>query len=999
MNAHRDLTPPDLAVQGSLEHAGGLQPPVPVAMRSVSAVSQEDVFFHLDLLRSLQLHSRLFVLILAVGLAAAAGYFFTAWPVYNADCLVYIRPAPPRLMAGPGVQSWPYDDITLQSFIQQQLKNVTRNDVLRAAVNKLPAGSWLRNSETEQQAVERLGRAIKVERLDGSYQVAITAKASDSSLAAALANAVAASFVESARMDLRAGDPQRIQLLGEELERVKKALVADRAEQEQLNRSLGVANLGSKVSEPFDVQIETVRIELGKARAAHDEAAARLTSLAATASDSTAAMDAEADERIIADPGLVSMKASLNQRRALLISQMANLTPNHPQYKQNAEELAQINASLEKMMKELRAKAAAHIEQRLRNDLERTSAYETRLNGQLAQMSGVASSVTPRLQRASDLAIDIERLQNRYTQVDEQYRNLSIENQAPGAVYVSSPALPPLQASWMHLLRNIVIILLGALVIALGAAVVAHNLDPRVYIAADVERVLGFSPMAQLPDFRQVSSSVGEEYMLRLAAAIEHAYQQNGLKSCIITGAAPGAGTSTVASRVTTMLEGMGRSTVLVDASGTPPPPKDLKIGADPFNHLVSTRVDNSPSSLLQQMAEETDAETIVLTDTAPLLASGETEYLARFVDSAIVVIQSGLTTRAQLREVAQTLQRLEVAAVGFVLNRVSIQKANPSFRQSVRAVEQRLAVQNRLRARHSQRTRPSAQHQSEVQEPSVVTETDDAKQPDLSPSQDASPQPVISAEPVAASVPASANSRHAVPETEPAAAHVPRGRGEPRRPAPAVRAPRPSAVPPPPAPEPLPSEAATAAPRRPVPAAPEQPHPPISASRAATSPSSRPAAAPAATAAPGRWAPPAPPPDQSEPLPDDQPSERDDAGYAAASRLGGLRNLLVSLGRRSMNNDGEAGEEPDLEPRFERATMRPAYPDSPLPGADAPHNDNPARLTAQPEFLPPKPAAEVEKEKEAVRPAPRRENLDPEEIQTLPSWRGQYRKKRYPPM
>jgi len=64
-----------------------------------------------------------------------------------------------------------------------------------------------------------------------------------------------------------------------------------------------------------------------------------------------------------------------------------------------------------------------------------------------------------------------------------------------------------------------------------------------------------------------------------------------------------------------------------------------------------------------------------------------ETVYLARFVDSPMVVIQSGLTTRAQLREVV--LQRLEVPAVGPALNGVSIEKANPSFRRSVRAVEQ----------------------------------------------------------------------------------------------------------------------------------------------------------------------------------------------------------------------------------------------------------------------------------------------------------------------
>lgn len=140
----------------------------------------------------------------------------------------------------------------------------------------------------------------------------------------------------------------------------------------------------------------------------------------------------------------------------------------------------------------------------------------------------------------------------------------------------------------------------------------------------------------------------------------------------------------------------------------------------------------------------------------------------------------------------------------------------------------------------------------------------------------------------------------------------------------------------------------------------------------------------------------------KNEPQPEDVSAERDDTGYVAASRLGGLRNLLVSLGRKSLNKDGEpeSDSDPDLEPRFERATVRPAYPDASLPEADAPESGTATRLTAQPEILPPKPVAEAEKEKEVVRPTPtRRESVDPDEIQTLPSWRGQYRKKRYPPL
>ena len=100
----------------------------------------------------------------------------------------------------------------------------------------------------------------------------------------------------------------------------------------------------------------------------------------------------------------------------------------------------------------------------------------------------------------------------------------------------------------------------------------------------------------------------------------------------------------------------------------------------------------------LQQLAEEeeTGEGNLVITDTAPLAVSAETEYLARLVDCAIIVVESGVSTRSQLREVANSLQRLDVAAVGFVLNRVKLQKADPAFRRSVRDVEQHLRTQGR---------------------------------------------------------------------------------------------------------------------------------------------------------------------------------------------------------------------------------------------------------------------------------------------------------------
>ncbi len=113
----------------------------------------------------------------------------------------------------------------------------------------------------------------------------------------------------------------------------------------------------------------------------------------------------------------------------------------------------------------------------------------------------------------------------------------------------------------------------------------------------------------------------------------------------------------------------------------------------------------NRQSALSDQSSNDADDPKLVLTDAAPIAVSAETEYLARFADCAIVVIESGVTTRAEIRDAAATLQRLNVGTVGFVLNRVGMTKADPSFRASVDAIEKHLQSQMGAGARRSKRT------------------------------------------------------------------------------------------------------------------------------------------------------------------------------------------------------------------------------------------------------------------------------------------------------
>ena len=233
-------------------------------------------------------------------------------------------------------------------------------------------------------------------------------------------------------------------------------------------------------------------------------------------------------------------------------------------------------------------------------------------------------------------------------------------NTARSPLYVQ-----PTLSAMIHiaLLLQLGFAFLGAVV-----AIVAYKTDPRISVASDVERLVGFVPMAQLPDFSEVSDEVAKEHLMRLVARIDTALGDRMVKNCVFTGTGPGAGATTVALRVKETLETLGRAAV----------------------------VRHGTKALLDSVVEEVEGQTaeMVLTDTAPLTASAETEYLARHADCTIVVIESGVTTRAQLRSIAGALQRLHLPFVGFVLNRVRSAKADEAFRRSLEETKRDLLFQ-----------------------------------------------------------------------------------------------------------------------------------------------------------------------------------------------------------------------------------------------------------------------------------------------------------------
>lgn len=1004
-----------------------LAPLAPAAARfgdAAAAVHPEQALFRLDLRRSLQLHGRLAWAIAVVGFLLAAAYLMWFWPIYSAQALLYIQPANTGAVTVGQPPAYPYDVGTYDALIQQQIVSMTRPDVLKAALGKLKPDNWQKSGESEQDAIDRLRNSLSILRLYNSYQVSITARAKNPQIAADMANAVAAAYIESTAHDQKAGDAQRMAILREDRDSVKKELAADRAEQAQLNAELGVAAIGAAPPEYYDEDIGKVHDELVKARADRDEAEAQLTAL--SNGKNSSAVTAETDAIVAADPGLTALKTALDQRRAALVTQMANLTPNHPLYKQDAAELKQIEANIDSATRDLRAKATTQVEEKLRTNLERAADVEASLNAELGQMARAAAGATPKLQRASDLAGDIARLGNRYDLLDQQMQNQMIQDTAPEMAHVTTAAVPPLHPTGKSVIRNSIALGIGFALLGMLAAVGAHKLDPHVYVASDVEQVLGFAPLAQLPDFAQVSDGVAGEHVLRLSAALEHARKQGKLKSCIFTATAPGAGATTVATRVRAVLEEIGRPAMLVDAMGTATASSSAAPAAD------TAAAGGRSLALLERLHEESKGgdEMLILTDTAPLTVSAETEYLARNADCVLVVMESGVTTRAQLRAAAGALQRLDVGSVGFVLNRIGLAKADPAFRNSVQAMENHLRLQNRSGSSRPVRTRrvqpefaAPAQPgwEPQVRVPRVPEQQDRearAREAQLKEVREAQAREAQAKEAQARE----AQLREAR-EAQFRASQVPAASGvEPAIRPPAAVPPRAPAV----ASAPLPPPR-TAAPPQPV------------SDLAAAQPESDipwwladPALPPQKVAVPV----PAQPARSREPQPSAAFEPVQAAPGGGESRLAGLRNLLFSRGAEAQPDLVEAPLRPAAplprtpapEPRF--TTPKPRVSEPPLtpviqpsaPPYEPPIRDRGAafvpfpdsgeepetstatevfatpssgstrQVTTAPEFLPPRKTRKMRLEEEAAARRERRDTVD--DIAILPSWRGQYRRK-----
>jgi uncharacterized protein involved in exopolysaccharide biosynthesis len=646
--------------------------------------------------------------------ALLAAYALTRRPYYEASALVYVQPMKAREVTDPTEGS--YDPIRYDSYIQQQIQTILRTDTLTDALTSAaldePHHLWTLPGESVLSAVARLQKGVKIERETGSYQLSITLGSTDALAAATLVNEIVANYIAKERADELAQNDQQLSVLRQDRVRILDALNESTHEQAQLSSSLGVADPSGTASatssstasaNPFDSQLAQLRTQLADARAARAIADAQLASVTGKSvtgksSDASNPLDAAATVAFGNDPGLNALKQTISQRRSALATEMAGLTPKNPLYSQDQEELTRLGQSLDSMSSELRGKAGQQVLSTLQLEAARKEDVEARLAGELQRQTAIAIGATPKLQRAASVTADVTRLQARFTEVDNAINSLELEHESSGLVHLllkaDTPDKPQTSKKW--------IILGAALPFGLGcgllAAMMRHKMDRRIYIADDVMPVLGFPPMAVLPNPRDVDETVVDEFMLRLVAGIDQAHTSGGARTFVFSAVSPGTNVTEMVATLALKMERLGYRTMIVKASAALHSSRSAEIEERPaWNEVQLAPIPDTGTGELRRgslIAENLEKLTqkvdLLFIEALPLLSSAEAEFAARLADITILVAESARSTRKELAEALMLVRRLNVAGVAAVLSTLSLRHADLNFLAMVKSVETR---------------------------------------------------------------------------------------------------------------------------------------------------------------------------------------------------------------------------------------------------------------------------------------------------------------------
>lgn len=305
-------------------------------------------------------------------------------------------------------------------------------------------------------------------------------------------------------------------------------------------------------------------------------------------------------------------------------------------------------------------------------------------------------------QAAIDLTADIRRARKRVETISNRMDSFSLESRAPGFVRVVSPARPAEKPIAGGRKKLLLVVCLAAGMLGLAVPIALDRLNPHIVVPGDIEPVLGIAPMGWVAERRDArTAAIALDQVQRIALGLMRERQEHGTGRVAFTAVRSGAGTTTLTLEVARELTRLGVPAVAVEANclhadarfagGSPAPnlgdvvagrarldeaivrgnagtPDRIQLGAH-----ADLPLDVSQAPFRDAIAELGSRYAMVLIDAPPLLVTSNAEVLAQMANAAVLVVPANAVRRPTLQAAARALERLSLAVVGTVLNRVRV--------------------------------------------------------------------------------------------------------------------------------------------------------------------------------------------------------------------------------------------------------------------------------------------------------------------------------------
>jgi len=679
-----------------------------MAESSLSPVASESVATGAIMpLVSLKKHYKIsigiFVTLVVLGIPIA---WFKGKAYYLATAVVYVSPHFANILQDSKEQ----EISQYQQFLTQQTGTVGRYDILLSALQKLGDKRfvWQNKEESDRHAAERLQAALVIAAVKDTYLFSVSLESDKKEYLDEIINTIVSTYLEESQKDqILYAAKERLSVLYEQREKLQQIIIEKKKRVQEISKELSITTFVDSSTNPYDALLADSQ------RAYSDAQRDRMTAEAGLLlfenpkdpGASSSALESIVSDIVYKDQGLHSLKANMYQQRSRLVEQISGLDPRHPLHEQIKKQLAVIEAEVVSATEQLSQVVTRMLLEERRSKVALTTKIEQDLANQINEQKKHSAWFSTNYNEALTLNQDIKRFYTQLETVENRISFIELESKAPGFIRVESFARPPEQPVRGGRKKIVIIFFVLGGILGLIVPIIIDILDKRIKTAGQVEKLIGYKPLAALlENDPEVSPNIIADQKRRLALALVRERKRSGKQSNLIllTAVNHESAVTSLAFDLAMDYQKIGMRSVVVEVNALKPDKRYIteainngimNMILDPditIDQVVSTANDKYPDrisigmpdggllfgyhhleAVLAKIAED---YAIVILDTAPILFSADVEFLVSISDITLLVI-AAQSSPPQIKRTVQLLERIDPKVIGFVVTRLQLFK------------------------------------------------------------------------------------------------------------------------------------------------------------------------------------------------------------------------------------------------------------------------------------------------------------------------------------